>query len=656
MTKKLIYYHLYLGLTLILFASCGSQKKEYASFDEYPVRTGDLTEMIYSPSETKFTVWAPAAEDVRVMLFESGDEGNAYKILKLEPEDDGTWSGKQEGDLRGKFYTFNVKVKGKWLGDTPGLMAKAVGVNGQRAAILRMDETNPKGWEADASPALKSEADIVLYQLHYQDFSADTASGIKHPGKYLALTETGSRNTAGLSTGTDHLKELGVTHVQLMPSFDFSGVDEAVTDRPQYSAGFGPLNYNVPEGSYSSDARKPEVRIREFKQMIQALHKAGFRVVMDVAYDQNPNASVSGFERTAPGYFYRASSTGASGNQPAAVLEAACERPMMRKFMTESLLYWMREYHIDGFCFNRTGPAGMEAVSEISKTLKEENSTLFIYVKESPLPQSGLKQDSVTTGDKAVQLPGVTVLNTGLNESLLGKLNNRKGAFLLGWPGGEEWLKSGIAGIMKNSPVEAAGTKSKVKLPATGPICVVNYLNLCDYNPLFNNGLGEEESLRLQKLAWTILFTSQGIPFIYSGDEWADASGNRTSETLQPVRWNGKTTHKDFFDYCKGLVQLRQSHPAFCMADAGEIKRHLEFIPVEGSNLIAYRLKEYAGGDPWEEIIVVLNSNKASAKVTIPEGKYTVVCRDNMINLSGLGQLYGGEISVPGQSALLIYK
>ncbi|MCD8309621.1 MAG: type I pullulanase, partial [Prevotellaceae bacterium] len=277
--------YLLVGVAATTVASCTPSKKEYASYELYPVRQDALVEMEYTPAVTKFSLWSPVADEVRLMLYQEGKGGHAYKTVPMKPDEEGTWRVNVEEDLIGKFYTFNVKIAGKWLGDTPGINAHAVGVNGKRAAIIDMAATNPEGWSQDKRPPLASPADVVLYELHHRDFSIDPSSGIGHRGKFLALTETGTVNPDGLSTGIDHLKELGVTHVHLLPSYDYASVDETRLEENSYNWGYDPQNYNVPDGSYATDPYRPETRIREFKQMVQALHKAGIRVVMDVVYN-----------------------------------------------------------------------------------------------------------------------------------------------------------------------------------------------------------------------------------------------------------------------------------------------------------------------------------------------------------------------------------
>ena len=375
-----INYSAIVGVTTVATVmSCSSAKKEYASFELYPVRTGSLTEMEYAPEATKFFLWSPTAEEVRLMLYDEGEGGHAYETVKMERREDGTWTTIVNKDLLDKFYAFNVKIDDKWQGDTPGINAHAVGVNGKRAAIIDWKLTNPEGWESDQRPPLKSPADMIIYEMHHRDFSVDSTSGIKNKGKYLALTEHGTMNSDKLLTGIDHLIELGVTHVHLLPSYDYASVDETKLDENQYNWGYDPLNYNVPDGSYATDPYQPATRVKEFKQMVQALHKAGIRVIMDVVYNHTFNTAESNFERTVSGYFYRQKEDGSLANGSGCGNETASERPMMRKFMIESVLYWMKEYRIDGFRFDLMGVHDIETMNEIRKAVNGVDPTICIY-------------------------------------------------------------------------------------------------------------------------------------------------------------------------------------------------------------------------------------------------------------------------------------
>ena len=368
-----------LGVTTVTTVmSCSPAKKEYASFELYPVRTGSLTEMEYTPLATKFYLWSPTAEEVRLMLYDAGEGGHAYETVKMEPTEDGTWTTSVDKNLLGKFYAFNVKINDKWQGDTPGINAHAVGVNGKRAAIIDWKTTNPEGWESDRRPSLKSPADMIIYEMHHRDFSVDSTSGIKNKGKYLALTEHGTMNSDKLLTGIDHLIELGVTHVHLLPSSDYASIDETKLEENHYNWGYDPANYNVPDGSYSTDPYQPATRVKEFKQMVQALHRAGIRVIMDMVYNHTFNTVESNFERTVPGYFYRQKEDGTLANGSGCGNETASERPMMRKFMIESVLYWIKEYHIDGFRFDLTKGFTQNKSNESTASNKDDSRIVIL--------------------------------------------------------------------------------------------------------------------------------------------------------------------------------------------------------------------------------------------------------------------------------------
>ncbi|MGN0047409.1 MAG: type I pullulanase [Bacteroides sp.] len=648
--------------------SCSSAKQEYASYELYPVRSGSLTEMEYTPASTRFTLWAPTADEVRLMLYEAGEGGHAYETVAMNAAEEGTWQVEVDKDLKGKFYTFNVKVNDKWLGDTPGINARAVGVNGKRAAVIDLRSTDPEGWQEDRRPPLASPADVILYEMHHRDFSISPTSGIEHRGKFLALTEQDTKGPEGVATGIDHLRELGVTHVHLLPSYDYASVDESRLDENKYNWGYDPQNYNVPDGSYSTDPYTPEVRIREFKQMVQALHRAGIRVVLDVVYNHTFNTSDSNFERTAPGYFYRHLPDGSFADASGCGNETASNRPMMRKFMVESVKYWMTEYHLDGFRFDLMGIHDIETMNEIRKAAEEIDPTVLIYGEGWAAQAPQMPEDSLAMKANVYRMPGIAAFSDELRDALRGPFNdNKQGAFLAGLPGSEESIKFGIAGAIRH-PQVCNDFVNYSKAPWAGqPTQMISYISCHDDMCLVDRlhasvpAITPDELARLDKLAQTAVFTSQGIPFIYAGEEvMRDKKGVHNSfqspDSVNAIDWSRKALHADVFAYYKSLIQLRKNHPAFRMGDAEQVRTHLEFLPVEGTNVVAYRLKKYAGGDVWEDIIVVLNARKEAAKVTVPEGKYTVVCKDGFISEQGLSILYGPELSVPAQSALIVHK
>lgn len=648
--------------------SCQSVKKEYTSFEEYPIPEGKLVEMEYSPIETKFTLWAPTAEEVRVLLYDSGNEGSAYQTLSLEMGEDGIWNTSIKEDLKGKFYTFNVKVNGKWLGDTPGIMAKAVGVNGKRAAVIDLRSTDPEGWANDVRPLLKDYADIIVYEMHHRDFSLDSVSGIRNKGKFLALTELGTTTSQGEKTGIDHLKELGVTHVHILPSYDYASVDESKPDKAQYNWGYDPQNYNVPDGSYSTDPYKSDVRIKEFKQMVQALHKAGIRVVLDVVYNHTFNTEESNFERTVPGYFYRQTKDGKPANGSGCGNETASDRAMMRKYMVESVLYWINEYHIDGFRFDLMGIHDIETMNEIRAAVDKIDPSIFIYGEGWAASAPQLDQEELAMKANIYKMPRIAAFSDEMRDGLRGGWDDdRKGAFLIGQPGHEMSIKFGLVGAVKHPQVINDSVNYSKEPWALQPTQMISYVSCHDDMCLADRlkatmpDATDEERASLHKLAETFVFTSQGVPFIFAGDEMMrDKKGIHNSynspDSINTIDWRNKTIHHDVFDYVRELITLRKNHPAFRMGDADKVRQYMEFLPVEGSNLVAFILKDNANGDSWKNIIVAFNSRKEPAKLSIPAGRYTIVCKDGKIKQSGMGQVSGNEIIVPARSAMIIHQ
>ncbi len=636
--------------------------------DTLPIPSGSLAEMVYSPDETEFSLWAPTAEAVNVVLYDKGIDGEALDTLLMQKAEEGTWKLTVKKNLIGKFYTFNVKVDGRWRGETPGINALAVGVNGRRGAIIDMAKTNPEGWENDVRPPLNNPADVIIYEVHHRDFSIHPSSGIQNKGKYLAMTEEGSLSPQGLATGIDHLKELGVTHVHILPSYDYASVDETRLEDNKYNWGYDPVNYNVPDGSYATDPYNPESRIREFKQMVQALHKAGIRVVLDVVYNHTFNTEDSNFERTVPGYFYRTKPDGTLADASACGNETASDRPMMRKYMVESIKHWINEYHIDGFRFDLMGIHDIETMNAIRKAASEIDPTIFIYgegwaANAPQLPESQLAMKANTHA-----MPGIAAFCDEMRDGLRGPFNdNEQGAFLAGEPGHEESIKFGIVGAIEHPGVSNEGVNYSDQAWATEPTQMISYVSCHDDMCLvdrLNSSISDidaDELARLDKLAQTVVFTSQGIPFIYAGEEvMRDKKGVHNSyqspDSINAIDWNRKAANADVYNYYKELIALRKAHPAFRMGSADMVRKHLEFLPVEGSNLIAYLLKDNAGGDAWKDIIVILNARKTTAEVAIPDGDYVVVCKDGIINQQGLGSVSGNKVSVAPQTAMIMYR
>lgn len=620
-----------------------------------PAAAGAQTfnEADYTPEQTTFRLFAPNnAKTVKLRIYKAGHKGRPERTVKMERTAADTWTATVTGNLMGRFYTFDTG-----RGECAGVFAKAVGVNGQRAAIIDMDKTDPAGWNDDRRPVVKSPADLVIYEMHHRDYSIDASSGIANGGKFLALTDP---------KAIAHLKELGVNAVHILPSFDYASVDETRLSTPQYNWGYDPVNYNVPDGSYSTDPYKPETRIREFKQMVQALHKAGIRVILDVVYNHTFNIDGSNFQRTYPDYFYRKTADGKYSDGSGCGNETASERDMMRRFMVESVLYWIDEYHIDGFRFDLMGCHDIETMNAIRKAVDEVDPTIFIYGEGWSAGSCALPKEQLGLKANMKAMPGIAAFSDELRDALRGPFSDdTKGAFLAGKPGEEESIKFGIAGAIEHPQVDMSKVNYSTEAWASQPTQMISYVSCHDDMCLTDRlrasipGITTDELIRLDMLAQTAVLTSQGVPFILSGEEMLrDKKGVHNSynspDSINRLDWNNMERYPQVMDYYKNLTRLRRNHPAFRLGSADLVRRHLEFLPTQ-PGLVAFRLKDYAGRDDWRNIIVILNAAKQQRKVAIPQGNYTIVCHEGKIDENGLSTFSGSEATVSAQSALILH-
>ncbi|WP_048798660.1 type I pullulanase [Segatella buccae] len=608
-------------------------------------------EMTYTPEQTVFKLNAPVRPVLR--LYNAGMGGKLVKTVKLRPAGKNLWAATVKGDLKGRFYTFDMG-----RGQTPGVFAKAVGVNGARGAVIDMASTNPQGWETDRRPATKSPADLVVYEMHHRDFSIDASSGLQHKGKFLALTEPGA---------IAHLKELGVNAIHILPSFDYASVDESHLERPQYNWGYDPLNYNVPEGSYSTDPYTPAVRIREFKQMVQALHKAGIRVILDVVYNHTFDLKGSNFERTYPGYYYRYKADGTPSDGSGCGNETASEQPLMRRFMIESVKYWINEYHIDGFRFDLMGIHDIETMRQIRAEVNKIDPTIFIYGEGWSAGTCAYPQEKLAMKANMKQLPGISAFSDEMRDALRGPFSDdSKGGFLARVPGTEESLKFGIVGGVAHPQVDMSKVNYSKEVWANEPTQMVAYVSCHDDMCLTDRlrasipGISTDELVRLDLLAQTAVFTSQGVPFILSGEEMLrDKKGVHNSfnapDSINHLDWSNLKKYPQVFDYYKGLIRLRKAHPAFRLGKAGLVRDNLRFLSAP-AHCVAYCISNRnVPGEEWNNTIVILNAGKETAKVAVPEGKYTIVAKEGVIIPEGMGEMEGSEAFVAPQSALIIH-
>jgi len=608
-------------------------------------------EVSYAPEKTVFSLFAPDdAKSVKVRIYREGAGGKALKTVKMRKAGPQLWTAEVKGNLMGRFYTFDTG-----LGECPGVFAKAVGINGRRGAIIDARKTDPDNWCCDQRPVVKSPADLVIYEMHHRDFSI-ARSDAAHPGKFLALTEPWA---------IDHLKALGINAVHILPSYDYGSVDETRLNQPQYNWGYDPVNYNVPEGSYSTDPARPEVRIREFKLMVQALHKAGISVILDVVYNHTYDIEHSNFQRTYPDYYYRKATDGSYSNGSGCGNETASEREMMRRFMTESVRYWIKEYHIDGFRFDLMGVHDIETMNHIRKAVDAIDPTIFIYGEGWSAGACAYPQEKLGMKANIPLMPGIAAFSDEMRDALRGPFSDDT---LPGWLGGtdqKESLKYGIAGCIAHPQVDMSKVNYSQKPWALEPTQMISYVSCHDDMCLTDRLRASttargDELIRLDLLAQTAVMTSQGVPFMLSGEELLrDKKGVHNSfespDSINRLDWGNKARYPQVFDYYSNLIALRRHHPAFRLGNADLVRKHLEFLDTP-EQVVAFRLKNYAGRDDWRDIIVILNAAKTPAEVSIPQGRYTEVCCDGVINEQGLGTVEGSKVSVSAQSALILHN
>lgn len=643
-----------------------NMETEYAS---WPAYGGTDLEMTVDAQGTRFALWSPKAKAATVYLYNTDLNTAPYDSLQMRLGENGVWRAAVDRPLYGKFYTFRITdASGKRLDETPGVWAKATGTNGHRAAIIDFAKTDPEGWNRDRGPELKSITDAVIYEMHHRDFSMHPSSGIVHKGKFLALTEPQTRSLLGDKTGIDHLKELGVTHVHILPSYDYNSVDEANLPANQYNWGYDPFNYNTPEGSYSTDPANPSTRVREMKEMVKALHDAGIGVVMDVVYNHTANNDDSNFSLTAPGYYYRHRPDGSYSDASGCGNETASERQQMRDFIVNSVKYWAKEYHIDGFRFDLMAIHDTETMNQVAAELKKINPSIFVYGEGWTAGDSPLPVERRALKENVNKMEGIAVFSDDLRDAVKGHYSNAADrGFATGKPGNEETVKIGIVASTAHPQVDySKGNNSKFAY-AGAPTQIINYVSCHDDLTLTDKlaksmpGSTEADRQRAARLAQTIVFTSQGTPFMFAGEEiFRDKKGVHNSfkspDSINAIDWSLKHKNADQFDYYRELIGLRKAHPAFRMTTAEDIAKNIVFDKVDAPNVISYSIRNNANGDEWKEIKLVFNGSDAPYVAKIPKGDWIVVARDGSIKSDGLDSSKGGSVVVTPVSALILAR
>ena len=640
-------------LSAVAFVACTGATK---SNDPMATPEKPIEEMNYTPEKTSFEVWGPTAESAVVRLY-NGEE--MVEEIAMTKGECGLWTATAEGDRCGQMYAFQLTVDGKQLKETAGIFAKALGVNGDRGAIIDLRNTDPEGWSEDRSPEFKPE-ERVIYEMHYRDMTAHASAGSRYPGKYLGMAEHGTRSKEGLATGLDHLVELGVTHVHLLPTADFGSIDESKpTD--QYNWGYEPKNYSAPEGTYSTDAADPEARIRELKTLVQAMHKAGLNVVLDVVYNHTTSTENCGFELTVPGYFYRMREDGSFADGSGCGNETASEKPMMQKYIVESLEYWVKEYHIDGFRFDLMAIHDIETMNLIRKRLEALNPNILLYGEGWAASAPLYDESKLAFKRYTYQMPGVGAFSDDIRNALRGTLDLSRGGFIHGVEGNKEALKFGIAGGVEHPEVnhsEAAW--------CADPTQHISYVschddhNMRDRLEHISPKASEQEIISMVKLAQFGVFTSQGIPFIFCGEEMFRSKHGEKNTYNMPDKYNAidwalKHKYNGLVEYVKALIALRKAHPAFSLQTAERVREHLSFIEHENAAAVGFVLDKLEGIDSAKRIVVLMNGSREAAEFNIPEGNYKWISDGESWWLDG-GEVVEakGKLSVAPISAVIV--
>ena len=656
--KKIIVFLIFICLLQKLTAQFSSTL--------YPVYNGKDLGLTYNKTSSSFRIWSPPAEEAELILYKEGENGTALKNIGLEKGINGTWFTKLNGDWKGTFYVFRVKIKGRWSNEVTDPYAKAVGINGKRAVVINLNETGPAGWVNDKSPAiskLNKATDAVIYELHIRDASINENSGIQLKGKYLGLTETGTKSNDGLATGLDHLKELGVTHIHLLPFYDYNSVDESKPDKPKYNWGYDPVNYNVPEGSYSSNAYDAATRINELKKLIQTFHQNGLRIIMDVVYNHTALTEESNFNQLVPGYYYRHKKDGSFSNATACGNETASEMPMMRKFILESVLYWAREYHVDGFRFDLMGVHDIETMNLISDELHKIKPDIILYGEgwtagESPLPDSlrALKKN-------AFKLHNIAVFSDDIRDGIKGSVFDiMDRGFASGKPGMEESIKFGIVAAGKHPQVDYSKVNYSKEPYTAAPGNVITYAECHDNNTLWDkltlscSDATEADRKKMQQLALTIVLTSQGIPFLHAGTEFLRSkkgieNSYNSSDSINAIDWDLKKENLAFTKYVEALIKIRKAHPAFRMTTAEQVRQNLSFDEQAPDGTVVYTINGAALQDNWKKIWISFNGSNEEKKLNLPDGKWKTG-----IDTEGKQGEYSGIFHAKKYSAVILYQ
>ena len=632
-----------------------------AEFEAEFTYEGDDLGATWTPDATTFRVWAPTADSVKVNLYASGTPGTADRLEQIDMTADvnGTWVAAKEGDLNGVYYTYEVTVNGT-VNEACDPYARTTGVNGQRAMVIDLDSTDPEGWEDDVDPHYgNSIVDAVIYELHVRDLSIDESSGITNKGKFLGVVESGTTNAQGQPTGLDYMKQLGITHLHLLPSYDYASVDETDPDAA-FNWGYDPVNYSVPEGSYSTDPYNGEVRVKEMKQMIKGLHDNGISVILDVVYNHVYNAEDFCFNKIVPGYFSRVSDEGVYSNGSACGNDTASERAMVKKFIVDSVTYWADEYHIDGFRFDLAGLIDTETINECIEEVHKTHPNVIFYGEGWNMSTQVTKEGyTMTTQANSTQVPGFSFFSDFVRDSIRGSNAN---ASKTGYAAGGGGYTSAVRDIFM-------GKSTWCKNPTQ----TVNYISCHDGYTLYDrltlsmSGSSFQDIRRANNLGAAIILTSQGTPFFQAGEEMLrskpleeegryEHNSYKSPDSLNSIKWDvlSDPLYQSVTDYYAGLIAFRAAHPALRMQTAEEVAEHISMLPGLDFNVVACHITAGANGED-NEIVAIFNPRSESTTVTLPEGQWTIYINADDAGTEPLGTAEG-TVTVESVSAMVLVK
>lgn len=635
---------------------------------DYEVYEGNDLGAVYTPKMTRFKVWAPEAESVKLNLYKQGEGDNLIEQHVMKKSVNGTYVFEKQGDCSGIYYTYTVVNHGDEQ-EAVDPYTKAAGVNGRRGMVINLEKTNPQGFELDEYRNPEHITDAIIYEGSVRDFTMDESSGVFHNGKFLGLTEANTTNHFGEATALDYISDLGITHVQILPAFDFETVDEK-NQKAQYNWGYDPDNYNVPEGSYAVSPYDGAVRIQEMKQMVLALHSRGIGVIMDVVFNHTYRRDDSNLQKIVPGYYYRSDETGYT-NGSGCGNEVASDRPMVQKLIVDSLIYWAKEYHIDGFRFDLMGVLDIDTMNVIAERLKEIRPDIYLYGEGWNGGPSSLAEEKRAFKASAKKMPGIGMFNDDIRDTIKGSVfyDDHLG-FVNGGTHLENALRYGITGAVAHPQVDydAYGSKPWAKEPGQS----INYVSCHDNYTLWDKlsvscpEASEEKKKAMNRLCAAIVFTSQGVPFIQAGEEFlrskslpekkgfAENSYNMP-DAVNSIKWDNIHEYPDMIAYYKGLMALRKAHPVFRMQSEAEMTQNLCFLSDTPENVVAYLLKGKGADDTPENILVIFNGNDEEILYNLPEGKWKILVDDKTAGADGKKNI-SAKADVEPLSALVLEK